>query len=88
MQNLIPAIIRLKNAPFYCGMNRKRFNREVRPLLTIVPIGKKGIGFYRQELDAWAERIKNTQGFHRTGEKHGKKAIFIRAPLAQRDLAH
>ena len=62
MQNFIPAIIRLKNAPFYCGMNRKRFNREVRPLLTILPIGKKGIGFYRQELDTWAESIKNIQG--------------------------
>ena len=62
MQNVTPIIIRIKNAPFYCGMNRKRFNREVRPLLTTVPIGKTGIGFYREELDAWAENLKNTQG--------------------------
>ena len=39
----------------FIGMNRKRFNREVGPLLTVVPIGKTGIGFYRQEVDAWAE---------------------------------
>ena len=62
MENCVPVIIRFKNAPSYCGMNRKRFNREVRPLLTLIPIGKSGIGFYRQELDAWAEHLKNTQG--------------------------
>src|ERR1700722_4606018 len=62
MENCVPVIIRFKNAPSYCGMNRQRFNREVRPLLTLIPIGKSGIGFYRQELDAWAEHLKNTQG--------------------------
>ena len=58
MQNYAPVIIRIKNAPFYCGMNRQRFNREVRPLLTAVPIGKAGIGFYRDEFDAWAAKFK------------------------------
>ena len=59
---IIPIILRPKDVHFYCGMNRQRFNREVRKLLTIVPIGKTGIGFYREELDAWAENLKNTQG--------------------------
>lgn len=36
-------------------MDRNRFNVEVRPYLTEVPIGAQGIGFDRLELDAWAE---------------------------------
>lgn len=88
MQNISPAIIRIKNAPHYCGMNRKRFNREVRSLLTTVPIGKTGIGFFRNELDAWAENLKNTQGIPPETRKIWKKTIFIRPPAAQWNLAH
>jgi len=36
-------------------MDRNRFNNEVRPYLTEVPIGAQGIGFDRLELDAWVE---------------------------------
>jgi hypothetical protein len=36
-------------------MDRNRFNAEVRPYLTEVPIGKQGIGFDRLELDAWLD---------------------------------
>jgi hypothetical protein len=36
-------------------MDRNRFNAEVRPYLTEVPIGKQGVGFDRLELDAWLD---------------------------------
>jgi hypothetical protein len=52
---LQPRIIRFRDAPFYLGMDRNRFNAQVRPYLTEVPIGKQGVGFDRLELDAWLD---------------------------------
>lgn len=42
-----PRLIRLRNAPAYLGMDRNRFNNEVRPTLNEIPIGKHGIAFDR-----------------------------------------
>lgn len=50
-----PRILRFRDAPAYLGMDRNRFNAEVRPYLTEVPIGAQGIGFDRLELDAWVD---------------------------------
>ena len=50
-----PRIIRFRDAPTYLGMDRNRFNAEVRPYLTEIPIGTQGIGFDRLELDAWVD---------------------------------
>ena len=47
-----PRIIRFRDASHYLGMDRNRFNAEVRPYLTEVPIGSQGIGFDRLELDS------------------------------------
>ena len=47
---LIPRLIRLRDAPFYLGMDRNRFNAEVRPQLTEIPIGEQGIAFDRLDL--------------------------------------
>ena len=58
----LPRIIRFRDAPFYLGMDRNRFNAEVRPNLTEVPIGTQGIGFDRLELDAWFEDYKSRNG--------------------------
>ena len=44
---LLPRIIRLREAPSYLGMDRNRFNVEVRPFLTEIPIGQQGVGFDR-----------------------------------------
>jgi hypothetical protein len=55
MLALQPRIIRFRDAPTYLGMDRNRFNVEVRPYLTEVPIGKQGVGFDRLELDAWLD---------------------------------
>jgi hypothetical protein len=59
---LQPRIIRFRDAPFYLGMDRNRFNAEVRPHLTELPIGKQGIGFDRLELDAWVEDYMSRNG--------------------------
>ena len=52
---MTPRIVRFRDAPRYLGMDRNRFNAEVRPYLTEIPIGKQGIGFDRLELDAWVD---------------------------------
>jgi hypothetical protein len=51
----LPRILRVRDAPAYLGMDRNRFNAEVRPFLTEIPIGTQGIGFDRLELDAWLD---------------------------------
>ena len=53
--SILPRLIRFCDAPVYVGMDRNRFNEEVRPFLTEVPIGKQGISFDRLELDAWVD---------------------------------
>ena len=52
---LIPRLIRLRDAPHYVGMDRNRFNKDVRPYLTEIPLGKQAVAFDRLELDAWVE---------------------------------
>jgi len=59
---LKPRVVRFRDAPAYLGMDRNRFNAEVRPFLTEVPIGTQGIGFDRLELDAWFEDYKSCNG--------------------------
>ena len=52
---LQPRIVRFRDAPSYLGMDRNRFNAEVRQHVTEIPIGTQGIGFDRLELDAWVD---------------------------------
>ena len=59
---LLPRFIRFRDAPFYLGMDRNRFNAEVRPYLTKIPIGSRGIAFDRLELDAWVDDYKSRNG--------------------------
>ena len=66
---LLPRLIRFRDAPFYLGMDRNRFNAEVRPYLTVVPIGGQGIAFDRIELDAWVDQYKSRNG--RPGQLFG-----------------
>jgi len=47
---LLPRLLRLRDAPTYLGMDRNRFNVEVRPHLMEIPIGEQGIAFDRFEL--------------------------------------
>jgi hypothetical protein len=62
MSDLQPRIIRFHDAPRYLGMDRNRFNAEVRPYLTEIPIGKQGVGFDRHDLDAWVDDYKRRNG--------------------------
>ncbi len=57
-----PRLIRLRDAPNYLGMDRHRFNEEVRPYLTVIPIGEIGIAFDRLDLDAWVDDYKQCKG--------------------------
>jgi hypothetical protein len=59
---LLPRIIRLRDTPFYLGMDRNRFNAEVRPYLTTIPIGRQGVAFDRLELDAWVADYVSRNG--------------------------
>ena len=52
--HILPRFIRHRDAPAYLGMNRNKFNAEVRPYLTEIPLGKQSIAYDRLELDAWA----------------------------------
>ena len=38
-----PRFIRLRDAAAYLGMDKNRFNRDVRPHLCTIPIGTQGI---------------------------------------------
>jgi len=66
-----PRLIRFRDAPDYLGMDRNRFNAEVRPALTEIPIGTQGIAFDRLELDAWVEQYK-----HRNGRPAQRKGLL------------
>lgn len=59
---MLPRFIRLRDAPQYLGMDKNRFNRDVRTALTAIPIGVQGIAFDRLELDAWAEDYVRRNG--------------------------
>ena len=55
-------VYRLRDAPRYLGMDVHRFNKEVRPYLTEIPIGKQGKGFDVLEMDAWLEHYISRNG--------------------------
>ena len=57
-----PRYLRFRDAPHYIGMNKNRFNAEVRPHLVTMRIGTRGIAFDRIDLDAWADEYKSRNG--------------------------
>lgn len=68
---ILPRFIRHRDAPRYLGMDRNRFDSEIRPYLTVVRIGKQGIAFCRLELDEIAEQYLQRNGC--PGRLHGEK---------------
>ncbi|MFC1834529.1 hypothetical protein ACFL2Q_07325 [Thermodesulfobacteriota bacterium] len=74
--NVLPRLIRLRDAPGYCGMDPNRFNNEVRPHLIEIPIGKQGAPFDRLDLDAWIDQYKDHNG--RPGKAIGGKPPWDR----------
>jgi len=57
-----PRFLRLRDAPAYLGMDKNRFNREVRPHVSVIRIGKQGVAFDRIDLDTWADEYKSRNG--------------------------
>ena len=68
---ILRRLIRLRDAPRYLAMDKNRFNSEVRPFLTEIPIGVQGVAFDRLDLDAWAEDYIQSNG--RPAESKGGK---------------
>jgi hypothetical protein len=62
IMQLQPRLIRLRDAPYYLGMDKNRFNEEVRPYLIPIPTGIHGIGFDILDLDAWVDHYKACSG--------------------------
>ncbi|KAB5626306.1 hypothetical protein F7234_04005 [Pseudomonas putida] len=54
-QQILPRILRWRSAPGYLGMCKAEFNKTVRPFVSEFPIGARGVGFDRYELDEWVE---------------------------------
>jgi len=50
-------------------MDRNKFNAEVRPYVTKVPLGKQALAFDRLELDAWVDDYIQRNG--RPGRAEG-----------------
>ena len=78
---LAPRFIRFRDAPFYLGMDKDRFNAQVRPYLIEIPIGKQGIAFDQLDLDAWADQYRDREG--RPGAKVEKEIAQWDGPKRQ-----
>ncbi|MEQ1557826.1 MAG: hypothetical protein ABL933_02655 [Methyloglobulus sp.] len=61
-QMILPRIIRMRDAPFYLGVNKNFFNSEIRPYLSAIKIGIQGIAFDRNEMDSWVDEYKKFNG--------------------------
>ena len=59
---LLPRLIRLRDVSRYLGMDRHRFDKEVRPFLIEIPIGTQGKAFDRLDLDKWVDYYKDRSG--------------------------
>ena len=62
MTKFLPRLLRFRDAPTYLGMDKNRFNNEVRPYVTEIPVGSQGIAFDRLDLDAWVDDYKKCNG--------------------------
>ena len=71
---LLPRVIRLRDAAAYLGMDKNRFDREVRPTLVEFPIGDQGVGFDRLDLDNWLDDYKDRNG--RPGKQKGTNKLW------------
>lgn len=72
---LLPRVIRAKDAPAYLGMSRDVFNQTVRPYLIETPIGQQGIGFDRLDLDDWWVHYKRGNG--RSAKSHLGETLWV-----------
>ncbi|MCK0511556.1 hypothetical protein [Aromatoleum buckelii] len=59
---LLPRAIRAQDAPAYLGIDRNKFNAEVKPKLTLVVLGHRIRCYDRLDLDRIWEEIKARNG--------------------------
>jgi len=86
-----PRILRLRDAPRYCGVDKNRFNAEFRPFLTEIPIGTQGVGFDRVEIDMLLDDYIASRGKRPAGKEENKPWRGVRASRVFRcagGLAH
>ena len=57
-----PRFICFRDAPRFFGMDKNRFNREIRPTLAEIRIGRQGLAFDRLEMEAAAEEYRCRNG--------------------------
>ena len=59
---LLPRLLRPAQAAAYLGVGATIFERDIRPNLIAIPMGRGGIAFDRLDLDAWADEHKARTG--------------------------
>ncbi|HEX7891435.1 MAG TPA: hypothetical protein VF522_18940 [Ramlibacter sp.] len=62
IQQIQPRLVRYLNAPGYLGLDRNKFDAEVRPRLTEIWLGPHSLAFDRLELDEIADGYKASHG--------------------------
>ncbi|WP_255251520.1 hypothetical protein [Pseudomonas indica] len=86
----MPRILRANAAPAYLGMCRTEFNKTVRPYVREFRIGVQGIGFDREELDAWADAYIDQASIEKegaTGHDHSRSERQGEKPWRKKPLA-
>ena len=82
---ILPRLIRYRDVTRYLGMDRNRFNTEVRGSLTEVPIGVQGIAFDRLELDEWVDQYIASNGL--PGRTKGRSIWDVRERRVSSNVA-
>ncbi|WP_256557641.1 hypothetical protein [Pseudomonas sp. TMW 2.1634] len=62
-----PRFMRAGEAPEYLSMNLALFNEIVRPYVSEFPLGERGVGFDRLELDEWASSYVEAKAIDKKG---------------------
>lgn len=75
-----PRLIRLREAPNFFGMDKNRFNRELRPRLTEIRIGTQGVAFDRLEMEAAADDYKSRNGRPAAQSERSKSWDNVKGP--------
>jgi hypothetical protein len=71
--NITPRFIRLRDAPQFFGMDKNRFNAEIRPFLREIRIGRQGRAFDRLEMEAFADDYKLTHSYRAPVDRSGMR---------------
>jgi hypothetical protein len=68
---ILPRFIRATNAPHYLGMCKDVFASDAKPHLKAIRIGKRGVGYDRLDLDAFADDYKARNGLPEENQNGG-----------------